>query len=209
MRNTSFIKVMNTSSGLSAWVWALTPRCVGWCLREKERHVQSVLILWALLTGFSDQSPSNQGFPGGTSVEEPACQCMRLGSDPWVGKMPWRRAWQPPPVFLPGESPRTAEPGGLQSMGSQRVGHDWATEHRRIQPSICTTNKYSQLPSLRECSSPNTIYTQSMHLSSSYQRLMLPELLWATKVFPDGKEPACQCRRHKRHGFDPWIEKIP
>ena len=24
--------------------------------------------------------------------------------DPWVGKMPWRRAWQPSPVFLPGES---------------------------------------------------------------------------------------------------------
>ena len=26
------------------------------------------------------------------------------GLDPWVGKMPWRRAWQPTPVFLPGES---------------------------------------------------------------------------------------------------------
>ena len=24
-----------------------------------------------------------------------------------------------------------------------------------------------------------------------------------------GKEPACQCRRHKRHGFDPWVGKIP
>jgi len=28
----------------------------------------------------------------------------RLGFDPWVGKIPWRRAWQPIPVFLPGES---------------------------------------------------------------------------------------------------------
>ena len=40
-------------------------------------------------------------------VKEPACQCRRLerhGSDPWVGKIPWRRAWQPTPVFLPGES---------------------------------------------------------------------------------------------------------
>ena len=37
--------------------------------------------------------------------------------------------WQPPPVFLPGESPRTEEPGGLQSMGSQRVGHDRVTKH--------------------------------------------------------------------------------
>ena len=47
------------------------------------------------------------GFPGGASGKEPACQCRRckrLMFDPWVGKMPWRRAWQPTPVFLPGES---------------------------------------------------------------------------------------------------------
>ena len=35
----------------------------------------------------------------------------------WVGEIPWRRAWQPTPVFLSGESPWTEEPGGLQSMG--------------------------------------------------------------------------------------------
>ena len=29
---------------------------------------------------------------------------MRLGFDPWVGKIAWRRAWQTTPVFLPGES---------------------------------------------------------------------------------------------------------
>ena len=39
------------------------------------------------------------------------------------GKIPWRRAWQPTSVFLPGESPWTEEPGGLQPMGSQSVGH--------------------------------------------------------------------------------------
>ena len=46
------------------------------------------------------------------------------GIHPWVGNISWRRAWQPIPVFLPGESPWTEEPGGLQSMVSQRVGHD-------------------------------------------------------------------------------------
>ena len=51
-------------------------------------------------------------------------QCGRPGFDPWVGKIPWRRAWHPTPVFLPGESPRTEEPHGLQSMRSQR-----ATKH--------------------------------------------------------------------------------
>ena len=31
-------------------------------------------------------------------------QCRRLGLDPWVGKIPWRRKWQPTPILLPGES---------------------------------------------------------------------------------------------------------
>ena len=48
-----------------------------------------------------------------------------------VGKISWRRAWQPTPVFLPGESPWTKELGGLQSMVFQRVRHNWATKHWR------------------------------------------------------------------------------
>ena len=46
----------------------------------------------------------------------------RPGFDPWVGKISWRRAWQPTPVFLPGEFLWTEEPGRPQLMGSQRVG---------------------------------------------------------------------------------------
>ena len=78
------------------------------------------------------------GFPGGSEgkgfvswaplvaqmVKRICLQRGRPGFHPWVGKMPWRRAWQPTQVFLPGESSWTEEPGGLQSMGSQRVRHD-------------------------------------------------------------------------------------
>ena len=39
-------------------------------------------------------------------------------------KIPWRRAWEPTPVFLPGESPWTEEPGRLQTVASQKFGHD-------------------------------------------------------------------------------------
>ena len=49
------------------------------------------------------------------------------GFDPWVGKIPWRREWLSTPVFSPGESSRTEEPGRLQSMGLQRIRHDWVT----------------------------------------------------------------------------------
>ena len=41
------------------------------------------------------------------SGEEPACQCRRHNRcvfDPWVRKIPWRRTWQPTPVFLPREA---------------------------------------------------------------------------------------------------------
>ena len=51
-------------------------------------------------------------------------QCGRPGFDPWAGRIPWMTAWQPTPVSFPGESPWTEKPGGLQSMESQRVGHD-------------------------------------------------------------------------------------
>ena len=49
------------------------------------------------------------------------------GLDTWVGKIPWRRTWQPTSIFLPGESSWTEEPG--ESKGSQRVRHDWVTKH--------------------------------------------------------------------------------
>ena len=38
-----------------------------------------------------------------TTEPPSACQCRRCGFDPWVGKMPWKRKWQPTPIFLPGK----------------------------------------------------------------------------------------------------------
>ena len=54
--------------------------------------------------------------------KESACQCRRCGFDPWVGKIPWRRKWQPTPVFLPGKPH-----GGLQSMGVAKS--QWLSTH--------------------------------------------------------------------------------
>ena len=67
------------------------------------------------------------GFPGGASGKEHVCQRRRHKRhrfDPWLGRFPQRREWQPTAVFLPGESPWTEESGGLRSIGSQRVGHE-------------------------------------------------------------------------------------
>ena len=60
------------------------------------------------------------------------------------------------------ETPWTKKPGGLQSMGSQRVGHDWVTKTFTLKTCIGAVIK----------------------------------------------ESTCQCRRHKRCWFDPWVAKI-
>ena len=68
-----------------------------------------------------------QGFLGGSAVKNlPAKKETQIWA---LGKIPLRRKWQLTPVSLPGESPWTEKPGGLQSMGLQRVRRDWATEH--------------------------------------------------------------------------------
>ena len=61
------------------------------------------------------------GFLGGAIGKETAGQCRRCkrhNFDPWFETIPWRRAWQPTPVFLPGEFPGQKEPDGLPSIGS-------------------------------------------------------------------------------------------
>ena len=63
-------------------------------------------------------------FTLGSSGKEPSCQsrgCKRCEFDPWARKMPWRRAWQLTPVFLPGES------HGQRSLTSYGPwGHNWS-----------------------------------------------------------------------------------
>ena len=69
---------------------------------------------------------SSLGFPGGASGKEPICQCRRCkrhGFNPWVWKIPRRKARQPTQVSFPGESYGQRSPG-LQSIGSPRVRHD-------------------------------------------------------------------------------------
>ena len=70
-----------------------------WCVSLGADQYHRVLVLILAHTAW--------GIPGGASGEEPACQCRRQKRcrfSPWVGKIPWGRARQPAPVFLPWES---------------------------------------------------------------------------------------------------------
>ena len=55
---------------------------------------------------------------GGSVSKEFCLQCRRHRFDLWVGKIPWRKAWQPIPVFFPGESH-----GQRNLMGYSPWGH--------------------------------------------------------------------------------------
>ena len=71
------------------------------------------------------------GLPRWFCGKEPACQCWRckrLEFDPWVGKIPWRRAWQPTPLFLSVKSRGQRSPVACSSW-DHRVRHEWATGH--------------------------------------------------------------------------------
>ena len=71
-------------------------------------------------------------FPGGARAKEPTSQCRRCkrqGFDPWVGKIPWRRAQQPTPVFLPRESHGQRSLAGYSLWGCKESDTTEATEH--------------------------------------------------------------------------------
>ena len=66
-------------------------------------------------------------FPWWPNDKECTCQCRRPRFDTWVGKIPWRRKWQPTPVFLPGKSHGQRS---LVGYGPQRVGHGLVTKQQ-------------------------------------------------------------------------------
>ena len=70
------------------------------------------LVTWSLSPGIRVALPLPGVIPWWLSGKESACQCRRCRFNPWVGKIPWIRKWQPTPTFLPGES------HGLRSLAN-------------------------------------------------------------------------------------------
>ena len=91
-------------------------------------------------------------FPGGASGKESTCLCRRpkrSGFDPWVGKIPWSRKWQPTPLFLPGTF------HGQRSLAGCSV---WGHRESDMTEHICCCCSGAQLcPTLcnpMDCSTP-------------------------------------------------------
>ena len=62
--------------------------------------------------------------------KESACQCRRPRFNPWFKKIPWRRKWEPTPVFLPGKSHGQMSLVGYSPWGRKRAGHNLVTKQK-------------------------------------------------------------------------------
>ena len=98
--------------------------------------VQSYLWLFSFKDLWNIRPADDLGSPGGANGKEPAYQCRRHKKhrfNPWVRKIPWRRKWQPTPVFLPGKS------HGQRSLaGYSRWGHKELDRTEAINPNTHT-----------------------------------------------------------------------
>ena len=107
-------------------------------LMVRIHHLWSALVY---MTVFYVMSGKASGLPGGISGKETTCQCRRLKGhvfDPWVRKSPLRRAWQPSPVFLPGESHGQRSLADYSPWGRQDSDITEVTEH----PQACKTKHH-------------------------------------------------------------------
>ena len=132
-----------------------------------------------------------------------------LGFNPWVEKIPWRRTWQP--SILDGESPWIEEPGGLQSMGSQRVRHDWATEHTHIDVCAWVLSHFSHVWVFV------ALWTVALQAHLSMGILQARILGWVAMPFSrrspqsmDQTRGSISClaslqRISSTHGSNPWV----
>ena len=82
----------------------------------------------------------------------------------------------------------------------------------------CSLNKitFRNTPLHLLCSASNSDFLSVNTWFLSFEKISIelafPEsyvLSWGFPSGVSGKETACQCMRHKRHGFDPWVRKIP
>ena len=122
----------------------------------------------------------------------------RCRFDPWVRKIPWRRAWQPSPVFLPGESHRQRS---LWSRVSHRVGHDWSDLAHNDMGQFLLTSLYL---SIYLCLSliGSASLKNSWQVSSGVKGYLRTNILEESqKGLQVGREGSCQVKRLHASSF--------
>ena len=119
----------------------------------------------------------------------------------WVQSLGWEdlleKGMATHSSILAWRNPWTEEPGGLQPMGSQRVGHDWTTKHstwqtKTFDPSFLTV--YTKI---------NPKWIKDLNVKARTTELL------GFSGGASGKESTCQCRRRQRREFYTLVRKSP
>ena len=106
--------------------------CQGWfssCIRQR-KSLKEKSRVGGTVGGCVLVPLLEVGLPWWLSGKEPSCQCRKHGFHLWVRTIPWRRKWQPTPVFLPGKSQGqkrlvSYSPwGGRESLMTQQLNNN-------------------------------------------------------------------------------------
>ena len=118
------------------------------------------------------------GFPRWLTCKDSVCQCRRQGFDPWVWKIPWRRKWQPTPVFLPRESHGWRSLVGYSPRGHKRVGHNLVT--KRFNNNNNNLTDWRMLRSERTLAAQPFLPLTEFEVSARGENPLwwMPEILW-------------------------------
>ena len=120
--------------GTSPWL-VMTLRTEWWCSQGLGSNT-AIWVLGSLLSPPATLQGASgfEGLPRWLSSKESACWCKRHRFNPWVRNIPWRRAWQPTPIFLPRESHGQRSLAGYSSRGRKELDTiDCACTHTHTQ----------------------------------------------------------------------------
>ena len=103
------------------------PFKVSYC-KVKMTYFLCLFFTYYLCEKYYKQHSTMWGFLDGSDGKDSTCNERDPRFNPWVRKFPWRRNWQPTPVFLPGEFHRQRSLAGYSSWGCQELGTtEWLT----------------------------------------------------------------------------------
>ena len=117
---------------MRSWGWGKWPLIfyrVNAGLPWKQSLLEGSLFIWEVV--------SPMDFPGGSDSKRVCLQCRRPGFNPWVGKIPWRRKWQPIPVFLPGKSHGQRSLVGYSPWGHEELDTTEQLHFHRVEVREC------------------------------------------------------------------------
>ena len=152
---------------------------------RQERDQRIMKSIWASLSSYL-------GLPRWPSGETIWLWCRRRGLNPWVGKIPWSKAWQPTPVFLLGET---------QGQRSLADFSPWSLIELDTTEATETLSFFSSFALFLLCLLNRSL---PFHLRSSLSFLPFPSL-----DFPFRLAPAVSLSSHMTSGFSStWVSYL-